>query len=286
MAIDNFKPTIWSAMLLGNLHKTLVYGQSGIVNRTYEGEIKQKGDTVKITSIGPVTITSYTKNTDHAAPEALDDASTILQITQSEMFNLQVDDIDAAQAAGDVMNDAMAESGYALADVADQFIAALYSQAATANLIGSTASPKTDLGTLGQAYKYLLMLKTRLDEANVPKDGRWCILPPWYEELLLDDEKFVSFGTVQNRENLANGEVGRAAGFRILTSNNVPNTASEKYRIMAGYPGAISYAEQINKLVAYRPELRFADAVKGLHTYGAKVVRPAGLAVLTANRPE
>lgn len=38
MAIDNFIPTVWSARLLKNLQKTLVYGQPGVINRDYEGE--------------------------------------------------------------------------------------------------------------------------------------------------------------------------------------------------------------------------------------------------------
>ena len=41
MALTNFIPEIWSARLLQNLHKSLVYGQPGIVNRDYEGEIRE-----------------------------------------------------------------------------------------------------------------------------------------------------------------------------------------------------------------------------------------------------
>ena len=70
-----------------------------------------------------------------------------------------------------------------------------------------------------------------------------------------------------------------------MKSNNVPNTASAKYRIMAGHPSAITYAAQLTKVEALRPQLRFADAVKGLNLYGALVVRPQNLAVLTANNP-
>ncbi|HBJ72829.1 MAG TPA: coat protein, partial [Actinobacteria bacterium] len=47
----------------------------------------------------------------------------------------------------------------------------------------------------------------------------------------------------------------------------------------AGSPIATSYAEQINKVVAYTPEKRFADALKGLHLYGAKVTRGTALVV-------
>lgn len=48
---------------------------------------------------------------------------------------------------------------------------------------------------------------------------------------------------------------------------------------IAGSRIATSYAEQISKVEAFRPEKRFADALKGLHLYGAKVTRPTALVV-------
>jgi hypothetical protein len=48
---------------------------------------------------------------------------------------------------------------------------------------------------------------------------------------------------------------------------------------IAGSSIATAYAEQISKVEAFRPEKRFADALKGLHLYGAKVVRPSALVV-------
>ena len=75
-----------------------------------------------------------------------------------------------------------------------------------------------------------------------------------------------------------------AAGFRVLLSNNVPVVSTDKYKVMAGYPGAITFAEQVNKLEAYRPEKRFADAMKGLLLYGSRVVRPNGIAVMTVQK--
>jgi N4-gp56 family major capsid protein len=283
MAIDNFSPEIWAARLLANLHKRLVF--AALANRDYEGEIQTAGDTVRINAIGPVTITNYVKNQDHASPETLDDAQTALQITESKMFNFQIDDVDKAQANVNVMDGAMRESGYALADVADQFVAGKFLDAALANLIGTTAAPKTDLGTAGKAYQYLVQLGAKLSEQNVPTEGRFAVIPPWFHSQLLLDPNFMSFGTEKNLDVLQNGKVGRAAGFDLYESNNVPNTAGTLYRIIAGSRMAITYADQIRKVEAYRPERRFADAMKGLHLYGAKVIRPVALAVLTANPP-
>ena len=122
----------------------------------------------------------------------------------------------------------------------------------------------------------------------MPKASRWVVVPAWYHALLLLDNRFVQAGTSAADNVLRNGEVGKATGFSVIVSNNVAYTGSsgsEKFKVMAGYDQTISYAEQIVEVQAYRPELRFADAVKGLHVYGAKVVRPDALAVLTVSRP-
>ena len=125
-------------------------------------------------------------------------------------------------------------------------------------------------------------MKVALDKANVPKQGRWVVMPPEFEGLMLLDPRF-AYNTPNSNGRLENGEVARAAGFGIHISNNVPNTSSTKYKIIASYNGAATRAEQILKTEAYRPEKRFSDAVKGLHVYGAKVTRPNEIAVATVN---
>lgn len=284
MAINNFIPEIWSARLLQNLHKALVFAQPGVMNTDYEGEIADMGDTVRINSIGAITVSDYTKNTDHATPEALQDSQTVLTIDRAKMFNFQIDDIDKVQTKPKVMDEAMREAAYALKNEADAFVAGLYTDIDTANFIGTEASPKTGY-TAANVYEYLVDLKVLLDQANVPDDGqRFVVIPPFLEGWLLKDARFVGFGTVQNMENIANGEIGKAAGFKILESNNVKyTTTTTKYKVIAGHPMAWTMANQINKMEAYRPERRFADAIKGLHLYGAKVTRPSALACLVIN---
>jgi N4-gp56 family major capsid protein len=274
MALENFIPTIWSARLLENLQKALVYGQAGIVNRDYEGEIRDVGDTVRINAIGAVTVSDYTKNTDINAPETLQDASLLLRIEKAKYFNFAVDDVDRVQQKPKVMDAAMRESAYALRDVADQYIAAQMVAGAGVKW-GTDASPKV-LDTAVKAYELLVDVGIELDKVNVPRAGRWAVVPPWVYGLFLKDDRFVKAGTTRSDQVLANGEMGQAAGFTILESNNVP-VSSNKYRVLAGVPQACSYAEQVLKVEAYRPERRFADAVKGLHVYGAKVVRSQAL---------
>ena len=283
MSLNNFIPEVWSARLLQNLHKNLIYGQEGVINRDYQGEIGQYGDTVKINSIGTVTVGDYTKNNNTGAPETLTDAQTTLLIDQSKFFNFQIDDIDAAQQRPKVMDEAMREAAFALRNVADQYIGDLFTDIANDNIIGSDANPETP--SASDAYECLVDLAVKLDEANVPEDGRWVVIPPWFEGLMLKDDRFVKAGVMPSESRLINGTVGQAAGFTVLKSNNVPNVSGEKYKIIAGHRIGWSYAEQIVSVEGFRPEQRFADAMKGLHVYGAKIVRPSALSLLVANRP-
>lgn len=278
MAITNFIPQIWSARLLENLRKNLVF--KNVVNTDYEGEIRNYGDTVKINGIGPITVADYTKNTDINPPETLSDAQRTLVIDQAKYFNFLIDDVDAAQANPKLMDAAMQEAAYALADKADQYLASQYVYAA--NAIGNDTTPVVPTATT--AYELLVDASIKLDEANIPRTNRWAVVLPWFYGLLLKDDRFVKVGSTNSDRTLRTGEVGEAAGFTIYISNNIANTSGTKYKIMAGHPMAITYAEQISKVEAYRPERRFADAVKGLHLYGAKVIRPEALVVITANK--
>ena len=279
MSVENFIPTLWSARLLRHLDKRHVY--LNLLNRDYEGEIKNFGDTVKVNQIGEVTIKDYEKGADIEAPEDLSGEQQELKIDQAKYFNFSVDDVDNAQTNPKLMDKAMERAAYAMNDVVDAFAANLLAINVHAdNKIGDD-TPKVPDKT--NAYDYLVDLGVKLTEANVPTVGRWVVIPAWYHGLLLKDPRFVGNGTDYNKAILEGGEVGKGAGFTVHVSNNVPNTTKTKYKIIAGTEEAGSYAEQILKTEAYRPEKRFSDAVKGLHVYGAKIFQSKCIAVLTAN---
>jgi hypothetical protein len=283
MAITRFRPEIWAAELLVALRKALVYAAPGVVNRDYEGEITQAGDTVRITSISDPTIGTYSANTTVIAPEELTDAQRTLVVDQAKYFAFFVDDVDARQAKGDVIPEAMRRAAYKLADNVDQYIAAMYTSVPAANAVGTVAVPTA---TPTAFYDSVLVpLKVLLDQSNVPSEGRYCIIPPWLHGRALRDDRFVRADASGNGGDvLRNGLVGRAAGFDIRISNNAPLVTGDDYAVTAGVDSAISYAEQINKTEAYRPEAKFADAVKGLLLYGAKVIRPEALASAVASQ--
>ncbi|MEP6945526.1 MAG: P22 coat protein - protein 5 domain protein [Acidobacteriota bacterium] len=282
MSLD-FIPTVWAARLLTALNDALIYGQVNVSNRDYEGEIREAGNTVKIASIGDVTVATYTRNEDIGDPEILTDDEQTLLIDQSKYFNFYVDSVDRAQQNVSVLDEAMRRSAWSLRDDADSYIAGMMAANVPApNTIGSLAVPKVP--TKDDAYEYLVDLSVVLDEANTPAEGRFVVVPAWFHGLLLKDDRFVRSGTYRGDGRLSNGEVGDAAGFRILKSNKVPNATGSKFRIIAGHPMATAYVEQVLDLQTYQPEKRFGDAVKGLHVYGSKVVRPACLACLIADK--
>lgn len=289
MAITRFRPEIWSAQLLVALRKSLVYAGPGIVNRDYEGEIRDAGDTVRITSISDPTVGTYVPNVTQIVPEELTDAQRTLVVDQSKFWAFKVDDVDARQAKGNVMPEAMSRAAYKVADTVDQYVASFYTGAQAANVIGSTGSPvaagPTADTTNSLFYNLVLVpLRTKLNRANVQKEGRYVVVSPEATARLLLDSRFIKVNeSGDGGQALRNGVVGRAAGFDILESNNVPNPTGNVHVIQAGVQSAISFAEQINKTEAYRPESSFSDAVKGLALYGAKLLRPDSIAVAYAD---
>ncbi|HEU5032678.1 MAG TPA: hypothetical protein VFV01_47700 [Spirillospora sp.] len=283
MTVTNFIPQLWATSLLVNLHKAHVYGQPGLTNTDYEGEIAAYGDRVKINSIGAITVFDYTRNTDMPAPEALTDAQIELIVDQAKGFNFQIDDIDARQVNPKLMQGATSEAAYALNDTSDAFLAGLYATAATN--FGSTAAPVT-FTSAADAYDQVVDMGVALDELNVGPEGRGIVVPPWFYGLVEKDDRFVH-ATASGDQVLRNGFAGDANGVRLYKSNNVPvvnNGTADTYKVQMSTPAARSFAEQIVKTEAYTPERRFADALKGLHVYGGKLVRTEALAVAHLTR--
>jgi hypothetical protein len=283
LSINNFKPEIWSAQTLVALRSSLVYAQPQLVNTNYQGEITSRGQSVHITTIGDPTIFDYDSG-DTLNYEDVETAGTDLVIDQAKAFAFKLDDVDKAQALMSPMQQMAQNAAYGLRDKADAYVASLYTGVAADNVLGSTGSPIDTYTTPTDAYsKVLVPLRTKLNRKNVPREGRYVVVSPEFHGSLLNDDRFVRADASATTEGLRNGFVGRAAGFDILESNNTPNPSGDTQVIQAGYPGAITYAEQILETEALRLQATIADAIRGLHVYGAKLLRPTGIAVAFVN---
>lgn len=278
MSTSKFIPTIWSARILAALEKQLVYTK--FFNRDYEGEIRDAGDTVQIGLVGAPTVKTYTKGSEIAAPDDVTVTEETLTIDQADYFNIAVDDVDAAQSKINLLESASSQTGYAFGDVTDKYLAGLLVKG-TGGTIGTKTEPKSITDAKPEdAYNLLVDLKVALDRQNCPTTGRICVVPPEFEGFMLKDSRFVAVATNDSNERLTEGTVYKSAGFEIHVSNNAPNEeggsgSTTVYDVIAGCDQSGTYADQILKTEAYRPEKSFKDAVKGLHVYGAKVLRSA-----------
>ena len=270
MAITNFIPTVWSENLLTALDKKYI----GVANcsRDFEGDIKNKGSVVKICGVGKINVSEYTKDTDMSAPQALEDTVTELVIDQAKFFNFQIDDVEKTQCTPKLMEAAMKSAAAAVADEADKYVYSLYGGAASA-----VYHDDLNDGTLVDS---ILRARQILYENNV-SDSTDVVLEvsPIVASVLLKEK--LALG---NNEVLDNGYLGSIAGCKIFVSNNIVKTTTDmgdvKYKCLMRTTRAIAFAEQLSEIEAYRPEKRFADAIKGLHLYGAKVVYPNEMVTL------
>jgi hypothetical protein len=274
MSLDNLNPRIWAARLYDNLHKAQVF--QNCVNTDYEGEIKAYGDSVKINQIGALTLSDYTKNTSTVTPEHLAAASLTLVINKAKSWAFAIDDIDKAQNKPQALDAAMREAAYAVANDADTAIAGLY--ASGGQTVTASVSSATILSTL-------TMINQRLDEKNVPQDGRWAVITPWGAATL---QLAGIIRRTENAQMFTNNFLTNWFGLNIYVSNNLTNvTASATVPAdewMAGHKSAIAYASQIVDVEGYRSQTRFEDVMRGLHVYGYKVLDANRLLRVTATR--
>ncbi len=271
MAIKNFISTVWSENLYQALDKKYVAVAN--CNRDYEGEIREKGNTVKICGLEPITVSDYTKNANMGLPTVLSDNVRELVIDQAKCFNFQIDDIDRAQSSPKLMELAMKNAANALADTADAFVYRLYS--------GAGSSIAVDNVTVENVVNTLIDARTKLFSNNVSDPNDIVIeVSPEIAGLILKAKVMLS---TDNGEALENGCIGSIGGCKIFVSNNIYREEGDTgiiHKCIARTKRAIAFAEQLSEIDAYRPELRFADAVKGLHLYGAKVVYPEEMVLL------
>lgn len=275
--VDGFRPEFWSSAILEALRNSLVY--ANLCNRDYEGEIQSAGDTVHVTSIGEVATRAYVEHTTISWDQASDTQADLV-IDQNRYFAYKVDDIEKKQSLPFL--DALGVSaGYGLRDNADAVVsAAMYTAVnGTANDIGDVTVDVSDNNAYGAV---LVAMRTKLNRANVPSDGRWVVGSPEFVAALLQDPRFIdASASADGGAALRNGFMGRAAGFDIYESNQTPDPTVNRYAIIGGHAMAASYAEQILETEAIRLQDYFADGLRGLHVFGTEVFRPEALAMAT-----
>ena len=254
MAVTNFIQTIWSHSIQKDLELECKLVDGCL--RTYEGDVKY-ARTVKILGVGEPTITVY-----DGTPleyEKMTDKGQELTIDQQRAFHFLVDDVDQAQSVPGLREEYQRKAVHGLAVARDTYVAGLIKGATNSNTAGALTRE-----AIKEAIDEAIVA---LRERNFNEDGRIEISPAVYN---LFKNELITLST-DNPEYIKKGIVGMYDGFKVIMTNNLAKDSSYVYCDIRGEK-AVAFAGQINEVEAMRHPNLFADIVRGLDTFGAKVI--------------
>ena len=262
MAVTNFIQTIWSKKIQDDLEL-----KTKLVNnclRAYEGDCKY-AQSVKILGVGEPTIGAYTGA--EISIEEMSDKGQLLTIDQANFFAFYVDDINEAQSVPGLKEEYQRKAVHGLAVARDTYVA---------NLIKGATNVTTASALTQEAVKKAIdEAIVELRERNFDEDGVIEISPAVYNVF---KNELITLST-NNPEYIKKGIVGMYDGFEVIMSNNMAKDSGHVYCDIRGKK-AIAFAGQINEVEAIRSERFFKDQVRGLDTFGSKVIDEARIQVV------
>lgn len=269
MAVTNFIQSIWSKKIQDDLELKTKLVQNCL--RDYEGDCKYAAS-VKILGVGEPTIGAYNSSTDITIEE-MSDKGQLLSIDQANYFAFYVDDVNQAQSVPGLKEKYQEKAVHGLAVARDTYVAGL--------IKGVTSNVTTATNLTREAVKTAIDAAiVALRERNFDEEGVIEITPAVYN---LFKNELITLST-NNPEYIKRGIVGMYDGFEVMMSNNMAKDtsgSSTKYAYCdVRGKKAIAFAGQINEVEALRAEKRFKDIIRGLDTFGAKVIDEARIQVV------
>lgn len=262
MAVTNFIQQIWSKKILDDLELKTKLVKNCLTE--YEGDVKY-ARSVKILGVGEPTIGAYDNTTDITIEE-MSDKGQLLTIDQANYFAFYVDDINEAQSVPGLASKYQEKAVHGLAVARDTYVANLIKGVTTAGHV-TTATALTEAAVKKALDDGIVALRER----NFDEEGVIEITPAVYNVF---KNELTTLST-NNVEYIKRGLVGSYDGFEVIMSNNMAKdtTGQDKYAYcdIRGKK-AIAFAGQINEVEALRSEKRFKDIIRGLDTFGSKVI--------------
>ena len=245
MAVTTFIPTIWEARLLAKFH------ERSVAELITTAPTKIEGNKIVFNKVSDVAIKDYSGSV------AFDDLATSkveLDMDQKKYWAFKVDDVDAVQAAGDLIDPHVSEAGYGL-------------QEATDGIVFAEALKTSNTVTGEKAYDIIVKANTQLNKNKVPKADRFIVINAEVLEELHLDTRFTANYTI-----LENGimEGAKINGVQLVFSEEL-NAGS--YAILALHKSALGFGKQLQETEAMRLQNAFADGVRGLQVCGTKILR-------------
>ena len=288
-----FLPAVYSKKVLNFFRKASV--AEAITNTDYAGEITAFGDSVRIIKEPTITVYQYERGQDVTQTKLTDQEITLV-VDTANAFKFIVDDIETSMSHVNFKEVASSSAAYALRDAFDQGVMAKMQAGLAASAPDHTLGADSGTPLAAGAYDgagaidlgvgetdpldVLARMARLLDAQNVPEEGRWVVASPdFYEQLSQSSSKLLSVDYNAGQGSIRNGLVssGKLRGFSMYKSNNVPAPSTATGFLMAGHISAVATAQTITSTEVIRDPSSFGDIVRGLHVYGAKVLRPEAL---------
>lgn len=275
MAITNFQRTVWSAKIKEALET--ITSLRNHCDFQYDPETKNAKE-VKILNVVRPTIRTYVPGTP-ITREGGTDGSVTLKIDQFKYFNFEVDDVDKAQSTPGLKEALSKEAARGLAEEGDKYVASLVK-----------AGVEASSDALAQSTSVISLSKTNvvrsIEDGFAVLYGNNCkVSDTFYLEVGAKESTIVREALTEiatnNVDILKKGAIGKYSNAYVTIENLLPvsTDGSARYNILRT-DKAIAFAEQINKVEAYRPQDAFSDAIKGLYTFGALITRPEEIYVM------
>ena len=245
----------------------------------YERDSKN-AKTVRVLNAVRPSVRTYVPGT-AITRDAVSSTKVDIDIDQFKYFNIGLDDVIKAQSVPGAMEATAAEGALALAEEGDKYVASLVKAGveATTPTIASVArftpTKANAIEGVESAFEILYSKNNRVS------DTYWLEVAPSYFKFIRPN---ILELLTNNVEMAKKGVVGKYANAMVTIENLLPKgqatTANDTVYNILRTEHAIAFIEQIDKVEAYHPEDAFEDALKGLYTFGAKVVRPDEIVVI------
>tara|TARA_R100000231_G_scaffold30099_1_gene26606 strand:+ start:840 stop:1814 length:975 start_codon:yes stop_codon:yes gene_type:complete len=290
-----FLPSVYSKKVLNFFRKASVV--EAITNTDYAGEISAYGDSVKIIKEPVISVYDYTRGSDTTQTKLTDQELTLV-VDSAKAFKFIVDDIETNMSHVNFKEVASSSAAYALRDSYDAaVIATMFSGVSSSSpdhVLGADNATDLAAGTFDgtgnldigfgssehDPIDVMARMARLLDEQNVPEEGRWFVASPdFYEVLGQASSKLLSVDFNAGQGSIRNGLVssGKLRGFDMYKSNNIAATSNAAGKCLAGHISSTATAQTIISTEVLRDPSSFGDIVRGLHVYGAKVLRGEAL---------
>lgn len=288
----------FSLELLELFYCSTVYGD--VTNREYEGELKKCGDQLTFFREPEVRVRNYQKN-GRLESDTLSFEPVTMVIDRAKYVNIKFDQIDEQQICNfpTIKSAFQKRAGYQMGITVDQdLLPAMFAGADPANQgnaagvisgaysLGTTGAPVTVDAT--NVLSVITDLHSTLNEQCAPQDNRFLIVPPQFENVLLNSDLRAAYFSGNSKSTYLNGKIpSPICNFDIYVSNFVPyvfdaGVGANVYQIVAGHRSATAFAATLEKTRIIETAESFDRYYQALMVYGFKVLQPKSLASLYA----